>query len=172
MKSKSTSKASDTTAYNYYPLLNWRTSRETFQLHALYQKLTIFPFHLHKIETTTKKNKNSAAIKIGKLESELKPGNSLQLETTQGKTVQTTKLRSLAESCQCDAKTTINGNSPQALEQLPDMLATLIDIGNSRSIAGSCGCSFDVGSEAQPSSCGRKPPWRAQGSFLVVVYCE
>jgi hypothetical protein len=29
-----------------------------------------------------------------------------------------------------------------------------------------------VGSEAQPSSCGRKPPWRAQGSFLVVVYCE
>jgi hypothetical protein len=81
-------------------------------------------------------------------------------------------LRSLAESRQCDAKTTINGNSPQALEQLPDMLATLIDIENSRSIAGSCCCSFDVGSEAQPSSCGRKPPWRAQGSFLVVVYCE
>jgi len=45
-----------------------------------------FPFRLHKIETTTKKNKNSAAIKIGKLESELKPRKSFQLETTQGKT--------------------------------------------------------------------------------------
>ncbi len=63
-------------------------------------------------------------------------------------------------------KTTINGNSPQALEQLPDMLATLIHIGNRRSIAGSC-CSFCVGSEAQPSSCGRKPPWRSQGGFLT-----
>ncbi len=121
-------------------------------------------FRLHKIETTIKKNKNSAAIKIGKLESELKPRKSFQLETTQGKTKKKKKKSpnykialSLAQSCQCDAKTTINGNSPQGLEQLPDMLSTLIDIGNSRSIAGSC-FSFCVASEAQPSSCGKNPP--------------
>jgi hypothetical protein len=87
MKSKSTSKASDSTAYNHYPLLNWRTSRETSQLHALSTKSSrFFPFRLHKIETTTKKKKNSAGkLKIGKLESELKPRKSFQLETTQGK---------------------------------------------------------------------------------------
>jgi hypothetical protein len=45
-----------------------------------------FSFRLNKIGTKTKKNKNSGAIKIGKLESELKPRKSFQLETTQGKT--------------------------------------------------------------------------------------
>jgi hypothetical protein len=82
MKSKSTSKASDSTAYNHYPLLNWRTSRETSQLHALYQKLTIFfPSAFPKSKPQQRKIKNSAAIKIEKLESELKPRKSFQLET-------------------------------------------------------------------------------------------